>query len=383
MTYRPNPDSLAGMVLGFLARNPDEELTLDDIVAKFVHPGDSRNVHNQLMAALDHDMLTYDPEGDLYRKGPVSLPSARRLDDGDDGTGEKPGAAVNVAHRAPKVATRTPAPEVPKNQTQQAPDAINTAADTHFEHQGLAPAFDALITKRRPWRRGERNGMDGPRNRAGTPATADSLGEGTEAATARKVGESDQEVGRPTRTEAPSANELAAHRGRADQSGPPDSQGYRHWPAQERLEAGRGDRVGSGERTDAAGHAPDGEEPRPASHLGQPGAIQLAGALGAGNGSEPSAGAAPDLAAEGPDNPGYQQAKQGGSAVDTVRDLLVQTLVDLRDKSNPMDLTRAKTIAEVSTAFVNLAKVQVDYVRVTQQQRGTIFEALPAPGGGT
>lgn len=65
-----------------------------------------------------------------------------------------------------------------------------------------------------------------------------------------------------------------------------------------------------------------------------------------------------------------------------MRDLLVQTLVDLRDKSNPMDLARAKTIAEVSTAFVNLAKVQVDYVKVTQQQRGTIFEALPAPGGG-
>lgn len=61
--------------------------------------------------------------------------------------------------------------------------------------------------------------------------------------------------------------------------------------------------------------------------------------------------------------------------------MLVQTLADLRDKSNPMDLARAKTIAEVSTAFVNLAKVQVDYVRVTQQQRGTIFETLPAPGG--
>lgn len=27
----------------------------------------------------------------------------------------------------------------------------------------------------------------------------------------------------------------------------------------------------------------------------------------------------------------------------------------------------------------SLAKVQVDYVKVTQQQRGTIFEVLPAP----
>ena len=72
MIYRPNPESLAARVLGFFALNPDEELTLDDIAAKFVDPGDSRNVHSQLMAACDHDMLVYDPQDDLYRKGPVS-----------------------------------------------------------------------------------------------------------------------------------------------------------------------------------------------------------------------------------------------------------------------------------------------------------------------
>jgi hypothetical protein len=170
MTYRPNPDSLAGLVLGFLARNPDEELTLDDIVAKFVQPGDSRNVHTQLMAALDHDMLTYDPDGDVYRKGPVGLPSMRRLDDGDDGTGAKLVAALKAVHRPTRRRIRPPAYAAPLAHTEKAPDAINSAANAHFEHRGLAPAFDALKTERIPPLSGDRDGMDG--NRAGNPEGA-------------------------------------------------------------------------------------------------------------------------------------------------------------------------------------------------------------------
>lgn len=83
MTYRPNPDSLAARVLGFFTLNPDEELTIEDIAMKFVEPGDSRNIHTQLMAACDHDMIEFDPEDDVYRKGPVDMPSAfnRAADD--------------------------------------------------------------------------------------------------------------------------------------------------------------------------------------------------------------------------------------------------------------------------------------------------------------
>lgn len=79
MTYRPNPESLAARVLGFFVHNPDEELSLEDITLKFVDPGDSRNVHSQLIAACDHDMLIYTPEDDTYRKGPTDLPSAFSL----------------------------------------------------------------------------------------------------------------------------------------------------------------------------------------------------------------------------------------------------------------------------------------------------------------
>ena len=76
MSYRPNPESLAALVLGFLTRNPGEELTVDDIVAKFVQPGDSRNVHAQLTAACDAEYLSWEDhsDGGAYKLGPVPVP---------------------------------------------------------------------------------------------------------------------------------------------------------------------------------------------------------------------------------------------------------------------------------------------------------------------
>lgn len=76
MTYRPNPESLAARVVGYLALHSGASLSLADVAAKFVEPGDVRNIHTQLMIACDHDMLTYDPEQDTYSKGPVDMPSA-------------------------------------------------------------------------------------------------------------------------------------------------------------------------------------------------------------------------------------------------------------------------------------------------------------------
>lgn len=76
MTYRPNPESLAARVVGFLALHPSASLTLAEVAAKFVEPEDGRNIHTQLMIACDHDMLTYAPEQDTYSKGPVDMPSA-------------------------------------------------------------------------------------------------------------------------------------------------------------------------------------------------------------------------------------------------------------------------------------------------------------------
>lgn len=48
-----------------------------------------------------------------------------------------------------------------------------------------------------------------------------------------------------------------------------------------------------------------------------------------------------------------------------LRDALFATLDALRDKETPMDLDRAKCIAEVAQVVINTAKVECDYARAT------------------
>jgi len=67
--------------------------------------------------------------------------------------------------------------------------------------------------------------------------------------------------------------------------------------------------------------------------------------------------------------------------ISSVRRHLLDTLADLRNPDKPMDIARAKAVAEVGTVLVNSARVEVEYLRVTQQRRGQFFEALPAPAG--
>jgi len=52
---------------------------------------------------------------------------------------------------------------------------------------------------------------------------------------------------------------------------------------------------------------------------------------------------------------------------DTISDLrthLFDTIRALKDKSAPMDIARAKAIADVAQTIVNSAKVEVDYMKV-------------------
>lgn len=65
-----------------------------------------------------------------------------------------------------------------------------------------------------------------------------------------------------------------------------------------------------------------------------------------------------------------------------LRDELFATLRALRDPENPMDCERAKAISEVAKVMTETAKVEVDYMRVTENITGTEFfekkpEALP------
>ena len=67
--------------------------------------------------------------------------------------------------------------------------------------------------------------------------------------------------------------------------------------------------------------------------------------------------------------------------IHAVRQHLLETLKDLRNPDRPMPIDRAKAVAEVATVLVNSAKVEVEYLKVTQQRRGAFFEALPTPVG--
>lgn len=56
-----------------------------------------------------------------------------------------------------------------------------------------------------------------------------------------------------------------------------------------------------------------------------------------------------------------------------LRDHLFETLEALRDKDEPMDLDRARTVADVARVIVESAKVEVDFIKVTGAASGTGF----------
>ena len=70
-----------------------------------------------------------------------------------------------------------------------------------------------------------------------------------------------------------------------------------------------------------------------------------------------------------------------------LREQLMATLADLRNRDNPMDPKRAHAVAEVASVLVETAKVEVDYLRVSRQDRSSFLDspthvpALPAPTG--
>lgn len=51
--------------------------------------------------------------------------------------------------------------------------------------------------------------------------------------------------------------------------------------------------------------------------------------------------------------------------IEDLRNHLFATLEALQDKDNPMDIDRARAVAEVAGVIVDSAKVEVDYVKLT------------------
>lgn len=66
--------------------------------------------------------------------------------------------------------------------------------------------------------------------------------------------------------------------------------------------------------------------------------------------------------------------------INDLREHLFATLDGLRDKDKPIDIDRAKAIAEIAQTIINSAKVEVDHMRVAGTAVGTGFiAAMPAP----
>ena len=64
--------------------------------------------------------------------------------------------------------------------------------------------------------------------------------------------------------------------------------------------------------------------------------------------------------------------------IEDLRNHLFATLEALQDDERPMDLDRAKTIADVAQVVINSAKVEVDFIKTTGQTHATDF--IPPAG---
>lgn len=51
--------------------------------------------------------------------------------------------------------------------------------------------------------------------------------------------------------------------------------------------------------------------------------------------------------------------------ITAVRQHLLDTLADLRDRDKPMEVERARAVADVARVLVDSAKVEVDFIKAT------------------
>jgi hypothetical protein len=63
--------------------------------------------------------------------------------------------------------------------------------------------------------------------------------------------------------------------------------------------------------------------------------------------------------------------------INQLREHLLATLADLRNRENPMEPDRARAVAQVASVLVDTAKVEVDYLKVTNQDRSGFMEEPP------
>ncbi|MDM0032092.1 hypothetical protein QTI33_08060 [Variovorax sp. J22P271] len=63
--------------------------------------------------------------------------------------------------------------------------------------------------------------------------------------------------------------------------------------------------------------------------------------------------------------------------INQLRQHLLDTLTDLRNRDNPMEPDRARAVAQVASVLVDSAKVEVDYLKATDQTHTPFLEVPP------
>lgn len=66
--------------------------------------------------------------------------------------------------------------------------------------------------------------------------------------------------------------------------------------------------------------------------------------------------------------------------ISTVRQHLLDTLADLRNRDQPMEVERARAVADVARVLVDSAKVEVDYLKVTGQASADFLKGEQVEG---
>ncbi len=65
--------------------------------------------------------------------------------------------------------------------------------------------------------------------------------------------------------------------------------------------------------------------------------------------------------------------------ISQLRQHLLDTLTDLRNREQPMEPDRARAVAQVASVLVDTAKVEVDYLKATGQDRAGFLEEPADP----
>lgn len=96
--YYPRPGSLAAQVVYFFRTNPDEVLTVEDIVNKFDAP--RMNIHTQLRPALEVDLLrrSRNEDGDYIYQGGTRIEVINKAGDTPAPKARKPESFLSPRH---------------------------------------------------------------------------------------------------------------------------------------------------------------------------------------------------------------------------------------------------------------------------------------------